>query len=259
MKLRLFPTAFIAAVLLGCVKDQVPQEVVDNDPDVIDYVDEYGVNHGPGIKIGIHVWAPVNCGYHATDYKYGKMYQWGRKYGQGYDESDASVPEIVEGPVSLEIGQSKENANKFYYNSHSPYDWSKVQNDDLWNTGTESAPVKTKYDLCPNGWRVPTFAELDELCKNRLAWATDENGQSGYWFSGENPYAETGPRVFFPAAGFRHYIYGNADGRGYGYYWSSRPDSSKASSLFLDVGLAEMNFYSYRAYGYSVRCVQVTD
>ena len=34
MKLRLFPTAFLAAVLLGCVKDQVPQEMVDNDPDV---------------------------------------------------------------------------------------------------------------------------------------------------------------------------------------------------------------------------------
>ena len=94
MKLRLFPTAFLA-VLLCCVKDQVPQEMVDNDPDVIDYVDEYGVNHGPGIKIGIHVWAPVNCGYHATDYKYGKMYQWGRKYGQGFGD-DATVKSFVQ-------------------------------------------------------------------------------------------------------------------------------------------------------------------
>ena len=102
MKLRLFPTAFLAAVLLGCVKDQVPQEMVDNDPDVIDYVDEYGVNHGPGIKIGIHVWAPVNCGYHATDYKYGKMYQWGRKYGQGFGD-DATVPNREYGAVSLDI------------------------------------------------------------------------------------------------------------------------------------------------------------
>lgn len=53
----------------------------------IDYINEYGVNHGKGIIIGDIVWAPVNCGYHATDYKYGKLYQWGRKYGQGYDGS----------------------------------------------------------------------------------------------------------------------------------------------------------------------------
>ena len=42
-----------------------------------DYIDEYGINHGPGVKIGETVWAPVNCGYHAEDFKYGKLYQWG--------------------------------------------------------------------------------------------------------------------------------------------------------------------------------------
>ena len=71
-----------------------------------DYVDEYGVNHGQGIEIGGVVWAPVNCGYHKDDYQYGKLYQWGRKYGQGYSGdfydgdwdqtySDATVPTIV--------------------------------------------------------------------------------------------------------------------------------------------------------------------
>ena len=89
---------------------------------LIDYIDEYGENHGPGVKIGETVWAPVNCGYHKTDFKYGKLYQWGRKYGQGYSGnlydtdgnlsgtySDASYPSgdnLVAGPVSLEIGQS---------------------------------------------------------------------------------------------------------------------------------------------------------
>ena len=38
-----------------------------------DYVDEYGINHGQGIEIDGVVWAPVNCGYHATDFKYGKL------------------------------------------------------------------------------------------------------------------------------------------------------------------------------------------
>ena len=226
---------------------------------LIDYIDEYGENHGPGVEIGETVWAPVNCGYHKTDFKYGKLYQWGRKYGQGHYELDASVTETVEGPVSLEIGQSKENANKFYYNSQSPYDWSKVQNDDLWNTGTESAPVKTEYDPCPNGWRVPTFAELEELCKNSSAWAIDENGQSGYWFSGENPYAETGPRVFFPAAGARYYGAASAGDPGrYGYYWSSRPIFNLVYYIYFDSSSVDVHHHN-RTSGFSVRCVQVTD
>lgn len=59
-----------------------------------DYIDEYSVNHGKGTTVGMATWAPVNCGYHKDDYKYGKLYQWGRKYGQGYDSSDATVPTI---------------------------------------------------------------------------------------------------------------------------------------------------------------------
>ena len=204
------------------------------------------------------VWAPVNCGYHATDFKYGKLYQWGRKYGQGY-ENNASVPEIVQGPVSLEIAQSEENKDKFYYTSVSPYDWSKVQKDDLWNSGTESTPVKTEYDPCPEGWRVPTYAELDELNNNYSSWTTDDNGRSGIWFSGPNSYTASVPQVFFPAAGYR----GNGDdiasNRGYnGYYWSSRPYGSYAYYLYFDSSNVLM-YSLVRARGYSVRCVQVTD
>ena len=255
--LKLMPTVTLGGSIGGEIEG-------DDAENLIDYIDEYGENHGPGVKIGETVWAPVNCGYHKTDFKYGKLYQWGRKYGQGYDESDASVPEIVEGPVSLEIGQSKENANKFYYNSSGPdpYDWTSPQYDNLWNSGSEDNSIKTEYDPCPNGWRVPTFAELEELCKNMSAWATDENGQSGYWFSGENPYAETSPRVFFPAAGYRSNDAGSARSRGgRGSYWSSRPSSdyaSYANYLSFYSGDVRMDS-STRAYGYSVRCVQVTD
>ena len=258
--LKLMPTVTLGGSIGGEIEggesdgDQESQEG--------DYIDEYGINHGPGVKIGETVWAPVNCGYHKTDFKYGKLYQWGRKYGQGYDESDASVPEIVEGPVSLEIGQSKENANKFYYNSSAPdpYDWTSPQYDNLWNSGSEDNPIKTEYDPCPNGWRVPTFAELEELCKNMSAWATDENGQSGYWFSGENPYAETGPRVFFPAAGRRYVYDGGANGRGDdGRYWSSGPDSYAYAYYLTFTSSNVTMYYGHRALGYSVRCVQVTD
>ena len=233
-----------------------------------DYIDEYGINHGQGVEIGGVVWAPVNCGYHKTDFKYGKLYQWGRKYGQGYDGylydmngnntgtyTDATIPTEKSGPVSMSTGQSKSNEDYFYKNGSSPYDWLSSPDDELWNSGTESDPVKTEYDPCPEGWRVPTYGELDELNDNRSSWTTNENGQIGYWFSGSKSYSSYVPRVFFPAAGFRNYYGDGAYGRGIdGSYWSSRPNDSGAYYLYFR---SSTNMDSdRRARGYSVRCVQ---
>ena len=223
-----------------------------------------GVNYGKGIAIGDVVWAPVNCGYEApTDtykgYPYGKLYQWGRPYGQGYNSSDASYPSgdnLVEGPVMPSVGLSEENKDKFYYNSQSPYDWSKAQKGDLWNSGTESAPDKTKYDPCPANWRVPTYAELDELNNNYSSWTTDEIGQKGRYFCGDYTYLDNAPQVFFPAAGCRYGNDGDAGNRGdSGYYWSSRPNGNGAYYLYFYSGNVNMYYYN-RANGYSVRCVQ---
>lgn len=234
-----------------------------------DYVDEYGINHGPGIEIGGVVWAPVNCGYHATDFKYGKLYQWGRKYGQGYDGrvydgsgnlifiQDASLPEIVEGPVSLINGQSKVNENDFYKSSSPPYDWCKTPDPKLWNSGTEENPVKTEYDPCPKGWRVPTGEEFVNLLQYASPWTVNDDGLSGRWLCGFTPYDSTVPQVFIPAAGELFYIDASAGRRGrYGFYWDSSNDNSYAgySAVFEETwgyGSTESN-----AYGYSVRCVQ---
>ena len=222
-----------------------------------------GVNYGKGIAIGDVVWAPVNCGYEAPTatykgYPYGKLYQWGRKYGQGYNSSDASYPfgdNLVEGPVMLSVGQTEENKDKFYYNSGSPYDWSKVQKDDLWNAGTESAPVKTEYDPCPKGWRVPTYAELDKLNNNYSSWTT-LGGQKGLYFCGDYTCLANAPQVFFPAAGSRSDDDGDADDRGNdGSYWSSRPRNAHAFTLAF-IGSNVIMYYYYRAYGCSIRCVQ---
>ena len=237
---------------------------------LIDYIDEYDENHGPGVKIGETIWAPVNCGYHKDDYKYGRLYQWGRRYGQGYNGpyyvngsqtgnySDATIPSIEEGGFSATTA-NKEKKSNIFFTVYNDGDWVDPHDDKLWNSGSEDDPVKTEYDPCPKGWRVPTFAELEELCKNKSAWAIDENGQSGYWFSGENPYAETGPRVFFPAAGYRGHYDGKANYRGrYGYYYSSSTFSNYARYLYFYNGSAYIDNF-FRARGYSVRCVQVTD
>ena len=235
----------------------------------LNYIDEFGIDHGPGIQIGDVVWAPVNCGYHATDYKYGKLYQWGRKYGQGYNGdiymendsnigvySDATIPEIVEGPISDANGQDEEYSNSFFKVATSPNDWMSSQDDKLWNSGTEENPIKTEYDPCPTGWRVPTKKELLKLKKNKSSLTTNENGQVGYWFCGANSYSETVPSVFFPAAGDRYGDDGYAYDRGnFGFYWSSTTNSYYAYYLFFDSDVADMYDF-YRTDGYSVRCVQ---
>ena len=258
-------TAVISAVAVGGASASCTVKVVSCIVPTAYYIDEYGVNHGKGIAVGNTVWAPVNCGYKAATseskgFPYGKLYQWGRKYGQGYSESyDESVPELVEGPVMPSVAQSEENSNKFYYNSVSPNDWSKVQKDDLWNSGTESTPVKTKYDPCPEGWRVPTYAELYRL-RNSCSSFMTVGGQEGRYFCGDYTYLDNAPQVFFPAAGYRRYSDGYARRRGYdGYYWSSRPYSSTAHYLYFCDGYTGMYDSSRRADGYSVRCVQVID
>ena len=224
----------------------------------IDYVDEYGVNHGKGTEIDGVVWAPVNCGYHATNFKYGKLYQWGRKYGQGYsgylyDDNetitgtykDSSVPTIKTGPVSLSTGQSKSNEKYFYKCIDG--DWLKYPDDKLWNSGTEDNPVKTQYDPCPTGWRVPTYTELNNLYKSKNSSSAEKyNGQIGYWFSGASSYTD---KVFLPAAGYLFWLDGDAMGRGkLCIYWSSSAGDSYYANA-QSVGMA-------RTYGNAVRCVQ---
>lgn len=153
-------TAVITAVAVGGVSKSCTVTVISPPPSQasVDYVDEYGVNHGKGIAIGATVWTPVNCGYKAATaedkgYPYGKLYRWGRKYGQEYATSyDADEPTIEEGPVSLKYGHHEDNSNVFFTSSSDfRYDWLSTRDDKLCNSGTESAPVRTEYDPCPEG------------------------------------------------------------------------------------------------------------
>ncbi len=238
-----------------------------------EYVED-GINYGYGIAIGDNVWAPVNCGYEApkydsngnvTDkgYPYGKLYQWGRKYGQGYSkEFDSMDPIISEGPVSYITGQKEENANTFYTSTDEFFsDWLSPLDDYLWNSSVEEYPVKTVNDPCPAGWRIPTYNELDNLRINSFS-DINEYGQKGRFFSGEYSLIEGCPKLWLPASGFRssfgETIYRDVEGS----YWSSSPlrlDSIYISLLYFSSSYVEMNDTGYaggRAFAHSVRCVQ---
>lgn len=258
-------TANITAVAGGVSATCSITVIAPTSREPIDY-NVNGVSYGKGIVIGDMIWAPVNCGYEpatsdSKGYPYGKLYQWGRKYGQGYSDvfyDDATTWEIMEGPISAIGGNKDAYSNTFFKASESPYDWTSPQNDMLWNSGTESAPVKTEYDPCPKGWRVPTYAELHKLIEHHSSWSKLD-GQKGFYLSGDYTYLDNAPQVFFPAAGRLFNDNGNAEGRGNrGHYWSSKSLGNGASSLFMyysgDVYMS--NGYIERAYGHSVRCIQ---
>jgi uncharacterized protein (TIGR02145 family) len=84
-------------------------------------------------------------------------------------------------------------------------------------------------------------------------------GQKGRYFCGDYTYLDNAPQVFFPAAGSRHYSDGGAYSQGdSGRYWSSSPYGDHAGYLSFNSSDVTMNDVR-RPYGYSVRCVQVTD
>ena len=239
----------------------MPEFVLDmshREPMEGDYIDEYGINHGQGIEIDGTVWAPVNCGYHETDFKYGKHYQWGRKYGQGYsaylydynstvvsDYSDASSPAVQEGALSIIDANQADNSDVFYT------DWDFWMDGRLWNLSTESDPSETEYDPCPDGWRIPTATEWDNLSANSPSWEVSASGQLGYNLTGTD-----GTKLFLPASGILRNTDGASIGRGFrGYYWSSSPESIFANYLSFGINGVEKGI-NYPSYGYAVRCVQ---
>ena len=218
-----------------------------------DYIDEYGINHGKGTEIDGVTWAPVNCGYHETDYKYGKLYQWGRKYGQSHDDTEV---EVVQGPVSSEEGQMESNTNKhFYLTNPQKFHWDANNSYTLWPS--------EENDPCPDGWHVPSNSDLTTLSKNFSAPST-HNGQNGFWFSGTTNYSSSAPQIFLPAAGYRQghsypiYQFQNE----VGIYWSCSGSEHNDGAKVLDIRYngdddEQVMIDRYApCSAYSVRCVK---
>ena len=236
------------------------------------YIDEYGINHGPGVKIGETIWAPVNCGYKAateTDrgYPYGKIYQWGRKYGQGYNgayNEDATYPSvenntIIRNTAPLAEAQSEAYANVYFIGDpDNGYDWLSPPDDMLWNKGSESNPVKSEYDPCPEGWRVPTSLECEELCTHEFVSLYSPHGHvlTGFGLClVDADYESSGLPSFFLQANGWCSSDGMAGARnGHANYWTSNP---AVHMCFFDHDIKlHLSNNGSRANGHGVRCVR---
>ena len=124
-----------------------------------------------------------------------------------------------------------------------------------WDTSqAEGTTWARANDPCPQGWRVPTMAELNALRATGSAW-TNRNGVYGVYFgirTGQN-------RIFLPASGWRSSDRGDSGALlyvgVYGFFWSSTEGGSESAQfLWLDDG-GTSTLWGWRSNGISVRCV----
>jgi len=205
-------------------------------------------------------WAPVNCGYE-NNFTYGKLFQWGRHDGSGYQESSASVydePVLQQSSSGTNpISASNEDASIFYridMSNNADGDWLITADDSRWNfTGSD----KSSFDPCPAGWRLPVRNEFNSL-KTNVSSSLTVDDMLGVYLSGSQEYSDSVPRVFFPFAGYRDAETGYCNERGVGgYYWCSSPYGPGGSNLYITSPNSATTSPRYRSLGTSVRCVQM--
>ena len=97
-----------------------------------------------------------------------------------------------------------------------------------WNSGTVSDPVKVNStDPCPNGYRVPTSVEYQNLIDNTTpanigAWGSDATNRPYSAAKVLNSKTNNGIKITFPASGYRAASDGTLFWRsGSGGYWVS--------------------------------------
>ncbi|MDR0682314.1 MAG: fibrobacter succinogenes major paralogous domain-containing protein, partial [Dysgonamonadaceae bacterium] len=213
---------------------------------------------------------------------YGDWYQWGRKK-DGHQErkmlSSSTISSYLNdaaGGVETshlndEDGQIKNGDplyDKFIQRNAGTNDWRQYPEDNG-NSATAPAnawtwgdPVNGITDLDPcktelsGNWRVPTQAEWAQIASNNTwVWQeSGENGTSGYLLKPGGANKPTA--LFLPAAGARsrsggaQYYVGSP-----GYYWSSAVAGTYSYSLYFTNESINAATTSYRANGFTVRCV----
>jgi uncharacterized protein (TIGR02145 family) len=170
-----------------------------------------------GVLINGVVWAKYNVdasgAFADTPEAQGKFYQWNTSVAW------ATTGDVSNWPTDNPVGSSWEAAN----------------------------------DPSPEGWRVPTIAELLSLADATQVdnvWV-NQNGVNGRKFTDKT----TGATIFLPAISYINYSNGELY-TGRTYYWSStEADATRSYSLFIERDSSAARYFLYRASGLSVRSV----
>ncbi len=175
---------------------------------------------------------------------YGSLYQWGRA-SEGHEVinwtsstgSDGAEQGNETSTTATTAVPDEGNGwdGKFITVNTSPYDWLTPQDDNLWQgiSGTNNP--------CPAGYRLPTNTELDA---ERQSWGSS-NSAGAY----NSPLKLT-------TTGIRNNSNGSISYAGSrGHYWSSTINGTDTGALYFGSSNTFM-FNTYRAYGFSVRCIK---
>ena len=175
------------------------------------------------------------------------FYQFGRK--DAFPGTDESLPQ---GSFNKNAGNNMsiingiQNPQNFYtwgsswiYNPPASYSYYNLWSADNTTTGyNDNAVVKTVYDPCPVGFKMPASNAFTGFTKDGGAkYSTDninakETNESGGKFSaayGHNFYTNSSKNItiFFPASGIRNYADSEIQFAGTnGYFWSAVPLST---------------------------------
>lgn len=205
------------------------------------------------------------------------LYQFGRK--DAFPGTDESLPQ---GSFNKNAGDNMSTTNgiqnpqnfytwggSWYNNPPAGYSYYNLWSADNTTTGgNDNAVIKTVYDPCPVGFKMPASNAFTGFTSNGQygsgAANINANGTADSWdkFSaayGHNFYTNSSKNatIFFPASGFRINSDGSLSNVGRnGFYWSAVPFSTGSGCyLFFYWSYVFPQYYNSRSYGFAARPV----
>ena len=204
----------------------------------------------------------------------GLLYQWGRKDPFLASSSISSPVEAKSTITWPKPVLSDSSTGKIYYTIANPTTFIYVnylnnKNSDWYYTGSESTDntrwtpsnrVKSIYDPCPAGWRVPDGGE-NGVWSKALGSSSDFRNDSLFdqIDKGMNLQGRLGSNqkiIWYPASGCRYYTDGDLYVGDSGSCWSASPADYRAYSMNIDAYGISPSISSSRAFGCSVRCIK---
>ncbi len=189
------------------------------------------------------------------------MYQWGRKDPFVKDQmytADGSSFSFSTNAIPVDPFLSSVKAPTTFYTRSNAGSWygDAGQIEGLWQDN-----IKTVFDPCPYGWRVPQNGSWNGF-KQNVNFFT-------WYFDRYSEYTGAGQKVIYRLGGKIQYGDGSLQPlRTYGYLWSSTRaegtdnayslyHESKPASGNLSNGVVDPNRLQSQAFGFSVRCVKI--
>jgi len=211
------------------------------------YIEKAGLYkyEGSAVACGDVIWAPINCGYdnpnNPETQVHGALYQWGRNK---YCLYDCSWEETISTAVENRSDASQNNNSRYTVTP--------------WYTSYKTTDVWSDMKPCPDGWRIPTSAELNKLIDKgessyRVGQYTDYQGKSHQY-----SFLKCG-NVHLEISGYKKY---DASGTGgqwrdvSGFYWCKEA----AKTLWIEK-IQDEEIVIHKDYGCdishacSVRCI----